>query len=109
MLGGKPSPPSVPNHVSTFKRSRRRRIRLDSELSRIFRLIGMYGQSEVAGAIAKAVDQRSFGAKYVRALCDQAHFARGLGEPPERVVTGNRDADTLEIEPYDIDCYDDLF
>jgi len=54
-------------------------------------------QSEVAGAIAKAVGQRTFAAKYVRALCDQARFARGLGEPPEPVVTGNREADTLEI------------
>jgi len=77
-----------------FQEIARRRIRLDSEMSRIFRLVDMYGQSEVAGAIAKAVGQRTFGAKYVRALCDQARFARGLGEPPEPVVTGNREADT---------------
>jgi transposase len=92
-----------------FQEVARRRIRLDSELSRIFRLIDLYGQSEVAGAIAKAVGQRTFGAKYVRALCDQARFARGLGEPPEPVVTGNRDADALEIEPHDMESYDDLF
>jgi hypothetical protein len=92
-----------------FQEIARRRIRLDSEMSRIFRLVDMYGQSEVAGAIAKAVGQRTFGAKYVRALCDQARFARGLGEPPEPIVTGNREADTLEIEPHDMESYDDLF
>jgi transposase len=92
-----------------FQEIARRRIRLDSEMSRIFRLVDMYGQSEVAGAIAKAVGQRTFAAKYVRALCDQARFARGLGEPPEPVVTGNREADTLEIEPHDMESYDDLF
>jgi len=78
-------------------------------MSRIFRLVDIYGPSEVAGAIAKAVGHRTFGAKYVRALCDQARFARGLGEPPEPVVTGNREADTLEIEPHDMESYDDLF
>jgi transposase len=92
-----------------FQEIARRRIRLDSELSRIFRLIDLYGQTEVAGAIAKAVGQRTFGAKYVRALCDQARFARGLGEPPEPVVTGNREADSLDIEPHDMESYDDLF
>ena len=78
-------------------------------MSRIFRLVDIYGPSEVAGAIAKAVGHRTFGAKYVRALCDQERFARGLGEPPEPVVTGNREADTLEIEPHDMESYDDLF
>jgi len=92
-----------------FQEIARRRIRLDSELSRIFRLIDLYGQTEVAGAIAKAVGQRSFGAKYVRTLCDQARFARGLGEPPEPVVTGNRKADSLDIQPHDMESYDDLF
>jgi transposase len=93
-----------------FQEISRRRIRLDSEMSRIFRLIDQYGQTEVAGAIAKAVGQRNFAAKYVRALCDQARFARGLGEPPEPVVTGNREADSLEdIQPHDMETYDDLF
>jgi hypothetical protein len=32
-----------------------------------------------------------------------------LGEPPEPIVTGNREADTLEIEPHDMESYDDLF
>jgi transposase len=92
-----------------FQEIARRRIRLDSEVTRIFRLIDLYGQTEVAGAIAKAVGQRNFGAKYVRALCDQARFARGLGEPPEPVVTGDREADNLEIEPHAMESYDDLF
>lgn len=92
-----------------FQEISRRRIRLDKELSRIFRLIDLYGQSEVAGAIAKAVGQRTFAAKYVRALCDQARFARGLGEPPEPVVTGNHEADSLDIQPHDMESYDDLF
>jgi transposase len=92
-----------------FQEISRRRVRLDTEMTRIFRLVDLYGQSEVAGAIAKAVAQRTFGAKYVRALCDQVRFARGLGEPPEPVVTGNRDADALEVQPHDMESYDDLF
>jgi hypothetical protein len=50
----------------------RRRIRLDHEYEKLFRLIDRYGQTEVAGAIAKAVAQRSFGVRYVQTLCDQA-------------------------------------
>jgi transposase len=86
----------------------RRRIRLDHEYQKLFRLIDMYGQTEVAGAIAKAVAQRSFGVRYVRTLCDQARFARGLGEPPEPVVTGNAAADDIDVQPHDMETYDAL-
>jgi transposase len=87
----------------------RRRIRLDHEYERIFRLIDVYGQTEVAGAIAKAIGQRTVGTHYLRALCDQARFARGLGEPPEPVVTGNAAADNLDVNPHDLESYDALF
>jgi transposase len=86
----------------------RRHIRLDHEYEKLFRLIDMYGQTEVAGAIAKAVGQRTFGVRYVRALCDQARFARGLGEPPELVVTGNAAADDIDVQPHDMETYDAL-
>ena len=92
-----------------FQEISRRRVRLDREVDRIFRLVDLYGQAEVAGAIAKAVGARTFGATYVRALCDQARFARGQGEPAELVVTGNREADSLDIEPHAMEGYDDLF
>jgi transposase len=86
----------------------RRRIRLDHEYEKLFRLIDRYGQTEVAGAIAKAVAQRSFGVRYVQTLCDQARFARGLGEPPEPIITGNAAADDLDVEPHDMETYDAL-
>jgi len=92
-----------------FQEISRRRVRLDREVDRIFRLVDLYGQAEVAGAIAKAVGARTFGATYVRALCDQARFARGQDEPAELVVTGNREADSLDIEPHAMEGYDDLF
>jgi hypothetical protein len=86
----------------------RRRIRLDHEYEKLFRLIDLYGQTEVAGAIARAVAQRSFGVRFVRALCDQARFARGMGEPPEPVVTGNAAADEIDVQPHDMETYDAL-
>jgi transposase len=92
-----------------FNEIARRRIRLDHEYAKLFRLVDLYGLTEVAGAIAAAVAQRSFGARYVRALCDQARFARGLGEPPEPVVTGNAAADDLDVQPHDMESYDALF
>ena len=73
------------------------------------RLVDRYGEAEVAGAIRKAVAQRTFSARYVRALCDQARFASGQGEPPEPVVTGNPAADNLVVQPHDMETYDALF
>ncbi|HYY52081.1 MAG TPA: IS21 family transposase [Myxococcales bacterium] len=87
----------------------RRRIRLDRELEKLFRLIDMYGEADVAAAIANAIVQRSFGARYVRALCDQARFARGQGEPPEPVITGNHAADSATVDPHPMESYDALF
>ena len=57
----------------------------------------------------RALINRTFGAHYVRACIDQARFARGLGEPPEPVVTGHHAADSLVVEPHDLETYDALF
>jgi transposase len=92
-----------------FNEIARRRIRLDHEYDKLFRLVDLYGLTEIAGAIAAAVAQRSFGARFVRALCDQARFARGLGEPPEPIVTGNAAVDDLDVQPHDMESYDALF
>jgi transposase len=87
----------------------RRHVRLDHEMDKLLRLIDIYGQTEVAGAVIKAIAARTFGVRYLRALCDQARFARGLGEPPELVVTGNATADDLVVEPHPMESYDALF
>jgi len=87
----------------------RRRIRLDHEIDKLLRLVDLYGEADVAAAFAQAVAQKTFGARYVRALCDQARFARGQGEPPEPVITGNPLADDLVVEPHPMETYDALF
>jgi transposase len=87
----------------------RRRIDLTCEVQKLLRLCDTYGQADLGCAIAKAVSQKSFGARYVRALCDQARFARGLPEPPEPIVTGNPIADDLVVEPHEMETYDALF
>jgi hypothetical protein len=87
----------------------RRRINLESEIQKLQRLVARYGETEVAGGLAKALAARTFGARYVRALIDQARFARGLGEPPEPIVTGHHAADSLDVTPHDLETYDALF
>ncbi|MBV8151996.1 MAG: IS21 family transposase [Candidatus Eremiobacteraeota bacterium] len=87
----------------------RRKIRLDHEVDKLYRLIDLYGQSDVLAAIAQALAKRTLGARYVRALCDQARFARGLPEPPLPIVTGNSAADDLVVEPHNLETYDALF
>ena len=86
----------------------RRRIRLDHELRKLSRLVELYGEADVAAGMAKALVQRTFGARYVRALIDQNRFASGLAEPPEPIVTGNPAADSLDVQPHSLESYDEL-
>lgn len=87
----------------------RRRINLESEVRKLVRLVDRYSEAEVADGIARALAARTLGANYVRAFIDQARFARGLGEPPEPIVTGNPTADALNVEPHALETYDALF
>jgi transposase len=87
----------------------RRRINLDNEVRRLLRLVDQYGETEVAQGMAQALAHRTFGARYVRTLIDQARFARGLPEPPEPIVTGNHAADSVVVEPHDLEEYDALY
>ena len=87
----------------------RRKIHLSHEVDKLLRLVDSYGATDVGTAIGKAIAQKTFGARYVRALCDQARFARGLPEPPEPVVTGNPTADDIIVEPHAMETYDALF
>jgi len=87
----------------------RRRIDLDSEVKKLDRLVRIYGDADVAKGMAAALAARTFGARYVRTFVDQDRFARGLGEPPEPVVTGVDAADDMTVEPHDLEGYDDLF
>jgi transposase len=87
----------------------RRRIQLDNEIRKLMRLLDRYGESDLVEGIRRALVQRTFGAHYVRACIDQARFARGLGEPPEPIVTGHPAADSLVVEPHDLETYDALY
>jgi transposase len=87
----------------------RRRINLESEVRKLGRMRLAYGDTELAGAMAKALAARTFGARFVRALMDQARFAQGLQEPPEPIVTGHAVADSLEVQPHSMESYDALF
>jgi len=87
----------------------RRKINLESEVDKLYRLIDLYGQPDVLAALGQALAKRTFGARYVRALVDQARFQRGQAEPPLPIVTGNPTADALTVEPHPMETYDALF
>lgn len=87
----------------------RTRLHLELEVRRLLRLVDLYGEADVADGMAKALAARTFGSRYVRAHIDQSRFARGLGEPPEPIVTGRADADAIDITPHDLETYDALF
>ena len=87
----------------------RRKIHLSHEVDKLLRLVDSYGPADVGTAIGQAIAHKTFGARYVRTLCDQARFARGLGEPPEPVVTGNSAADDIVVDPHPMETYDALF
>lgn len=87
----------------------RRRIDLEGEIQKLQRLVVLYGETDVAEGMKRALAARTFGVRYVRALIDQARFARGLGEPPEPIITGNTTADEAIVEPHPLETYDALF
>jgi hypothetical protein len=86
----------------------RTRLDLDNEVRKLARLVRQYDEADVAEGMALALARRTFGANYVRTLVDQARFARGLGQPPEPVVTGNSAADAVDVQPHPMESYDDL-
>lgn len=86
----------------------RSRLSLDHELRKLVRLAQQYSEAEVADGMAKALAQRTFGARYVRAHIDQARFARGLAEPLDPVLTGNAAADAVDVQPHSLESYDEL-
>jgi transposase len=87
----------------------RRRINLEHEVRKLMRLRRAYGDEDLARGMGKALVSGTFGARYVRALMDQDRFARGLAEPTDPVVTGNRAADDFVVEPHPMESYDALF
>jgi transposase len=87
----------------------RRRVHLGHEVEKLCHLIDRYGERDVAAALVQAIALKTFGARFVRTLCDQARFARGLAEPPEPIVTGNPAADEMVVEPHDLETYHALF
>jgi len=84
----------------------RRRTNLDTELRKLERLVLQYGAEDIATALGAALAARTFGARYVQAHADQARFARGLGEPPEPVITGHAIADAMTVTPHPLESYD---
>jgi hypothetical protein len=87
----------------------RRRIHLGHETEKLLRLLDQYGEADFRNAVVQALALKTIGTRYIRALCDQARFARGLGEPPEPILTGNPTADDLVVVPHDMETYDALF
>ena len=98
-----------PQAAMYIKEIARRRIHLESEVRKLLRLLDLYGEADLERGIAAALAQRTFGARYVRTLIDQARFAAGLAEPPDLVVTGNTAADNADVTPHDLEVYDALF
>jgi transposase len=87
----------------------RRRIDLENEVKKLMRLVAQYGEADFVEGVSRALATRTFGARYVRTLIDQARFQRGLPEPPEPIVTGHPVADGFEVTPHDLETYDALF
>jgi transposase len=87
----------------------RSRIDLECDVKKLLRLIPLYGETEVADGMKRALAARTFGVRYVRALIDQSRFARGLAEPSPPIITGNATADDIVVEPHPLETYDALF
>lgn len=82
---------------------------LEHEVRKLVGLVRLYGKDDVHAGLVTALGARQFGARYVRFFVDQSRFARGLGEPPEPIVTGNKRADAVTVNTHNLEDYDALF
>lgn len=87
----------------------RSRKSLEHEVRQLLRLVRLYSEAEVTEGMKTALGARQFGARYVRFFIDKSRFARGLGEPPEPITTGNKRADAVTVKPHNLETYDALF
>lgn len=87
----------------------RKRKSLDHEVRTLMRLVRIYSEEEVRAGMTEALSARQFGASYVRFFIDKSRFARGLGEPPEPITTGNKRADSVHVQPHNLETYDALY
>jgi len=80
-----------------------------THLEKIMELAGLYGKTEVAGAISHALRFRAFGAGYIQRIIQQRRAARNMPEPQPVVLTKKPDWNRLAVEQTNLSVYDELF
>jgi transposase len=84
-------------------------LNLPAHLEKIMDLAGLYGKTEVAGAVAHALKFRAFGAGYIQRIIHQRRTARDMPEPRPIVLSKKPDWNRLAVERTDLALYDELF
>lgn len=84
-------------------------LNLPTHLEKIMDLAHLYGKTEVAGAVVRALEFRAFGADYVQRAITQSRAARDMPEPRPVVLTKKPDWNQLAVEQTDLSVYDDLY
>jgi hypothetical protein len=84
-------------------------VNVPAHLEKIMDLAGLYGKTEVAGAISHALRFRAFGVGYIQRVIQQRRAARDMPEPQPIVLTKKTDWNRLAVEQTDLSVYDELF
>ena len=84
-------------------------LHVPSHLNKIRDMIGLYGTTEVAGAIEHAMTFRAFGAGALQRIIVQKRAARNLPDPQPIVLTKKPDWNRIAVEQTDLSVYDQLF
>jgi hypothetical protein len=82
---------------------------LSAHVEKIVDMAALYGKTEVAGAVARALAFKAFGAGYIQRIIHQNRAARDLPEPRPVVLTKKPDWNRLAVEQTDLAVYDELF
>jgi transposase len=84
-------------------------INLADHLKKIMEMVGLYGKTEVLGALEHALSFRAFGAPYIKNIILQRRASRGLDECRPIQLANKPKWTDLTVEEQDLSLYDDLF
>lgn len=84
-------------------------LHLSGQLDKIQKMAGVYGKSDVVGAIGHALGYNAFGAHYIQNIISQRRAARNMPEPRRIVLTKKPQWSEASVEESDLGQYDELF
>jgi hypothetical protein len=84
-------------------------LHLPYHVAKIMNLVARFGQTEVLGAIERALVFKAFGGPYIQNIIFQCRARRGAPELPPLKLASRPEWSDITVEDHNLDMYDALF